>query len=387
MTYQPTSDIRPIGALTQPRSPVAEPLVAPFALPIPFPTRSTPADDAPRGRGGHALVVVTPVYEDREAATRLLTELAAAVPGAYVVVVDDGSVRVPFEPDAVAAAGLDGEVLRLRRNVGHQRAIAIGLCHVATYLRGHRRVVVMDADGEDRPQSIPALLAQLDARLDHASSGAIDAVVARRRRRVESRRFKAFYWGYGRFFELLVGRRIDFGNFMVLTPAAVRRLTAMPELWIHVPASLLSSKLRVAHVPVDRGARYAGQSRMNFVGLALHGFRGLMVFSEDVLVRMGIACTAVALLSVIGGVTAVGMKLAGRTTPGWSTVVLGVLLLVFLQMGALTLMMLMLAGLTRASGMSTIAYEAFIDARLPSHGGNSAARPETWLVVHEAAPG
>ena len=29
---------------------------------------------------------------------------------------------------------------------------------------------------------------------------------------------------------------------------------------------------------------------MNFVGLALHGFKGLMVFAEDVLVRVGIAC-------------------------------------------------------------------------------------------------
>ena len=35
---------------------------------------------------------------------------------------------------AIRAAGLSGTVLRLRRNVGHQRAIAIGLGHVAVGL-------------------------------------------------------------------------------------------------------------------------------------------------------------------------------------------------------------------------------------------------------------
>ena len=42
-------------------------------------------------------------------------------------------------------------------------------------------------------------------------------------------------------------------------------------------AAVLASKLRVETCSLDRGPRYAGQSKMNFVGLALHGFKGLMV--------------------------------------------------------------------------------------------------------------
>lgn len=101
---------------------------------------------------------------------------------------------------------------------------------------------------------------------------------------------------------------------------------------------------------------------MNFVGLALHGFRGLMVFAEDVLVRVGIACALLAVLSVIGGIAAVVLKVLGIATPGWFSVTIGILVLVFLQTGALTLMTLMLTGIVRGGGIATMSYRDFIAA-------------------------
>ena len=49
------------------------------------------------------------------------------------------------------------ETLRLRRNLGHQRAIAIGLAHVQQ-ATGCDAVVVMDSDGEDTPEGVAQLL-------------------------------------------------------------------------------------------------------------------------------------------------------------------------------------------------------------------------------------
>ena len=72
--------------------------------------------------------------------------------------------------------------------------------------------------------------------------------------------------------------------------AGLRRLAAMQELPLHLAATALVSKLRIKPIIIDRGARYAGRSKMNFVGLVLHAFRALMVFAEDVLVRVGILC-------------------------------------------------------------------------------------------------
>jgi hypothetical protein len=103
---------------------------------------------------------------------------------------------------------------------------------------------------------------------------------------------------------------------------------------------------------------------MNFVGLALHGFKGLMIFAEDVLVRVGIACAGVAVLSLLGVTAAVVLKAIGYATPGWFSVVLGLLLLVFLQTGAITLMTLMLTGITRSSTVLPLDYALLVDTVL-----------------------
>lgn len=305
---------------------------------------------------GMKKIVVMPVYEDVEASSRLFQELARTQ-GAetYIVAVDDGSVRQPVDPAAIAAAGLDGVVVRLRRNVGHQRAIAIGLSYVADTFGDDATVIVMDSDGEDTPESITELMSGL-------ASPDVDVVVGSRKSRVESLKFKTFYVVYKTLFSLLSGRKISFGNFMAAKMSAVRRLASMQELWTHVAACVLSSKLRVQSCPLDRGPRYAGRSKMNFVGLALHGFRALMVFAEDVLVRVGIACTLVAGLSVLGGVIAFALKALGFATPGWFSLVSGILILVFLQTAALTLIILLLSGMVRGGGvLGTGSYREFVD--------------------------
>jgi len=299
-------------------------------------------------------VVVTPIYEDSEAASRLFVELRKALgPDLHIVAVDDGSVNVAVTPDIIRDAGLSGVVIRLKRNVGHQRAIAIGICHVAE-TAPDALCIVMDSDGEDLPGTVGELLAALDA-------PDIDAAVARRASRVETLRFKAFYQMYRLFFRLFAGREIGFGNFMALRPAAVKRLAAMQELWTHVAASLIASKLRITAVAVHRGPRYAGQSRMNFPSLVLHGFRALMVFAEDVLVRVGLFCLVVMGLSTVGVVFVAILKAAGLATPGWFSVALGVLVGIFIQTGALTLMCLMLAGISRNSALLPIDHHVFID--------------------------
>lgn len=307
-------------------------------------------------RGGKkaSLVVVTPVFEDVAACSQLVQELTAHHRNqVFVVAVDDGSVLEPLSAQPLADAGLDGVVLRLSRNVGHQRAIAIGLSYVCKHVKGEPRVVVMDSDGEDRPASIASLLSAL------ARDG-VDVAVAERKRRIENLRFRMFYAIYKWVFILLSGRRIRFGNFMAMRMQAARRIASMQESWVHLAACVLASNLHVEPVPLDRGRRYAGRSKMNFVGLALHGFRGLMVFAEDVLVRVGIACTLIAALSVVGVVVAVALKTIGYATPGWFSVALGIMLLVFLQTGTLTLVTLMLTGVMRGGGAAQARYQDYI---------------------------
>ena len=125
--------------------------------------------------GKHKFIAVTPVYEDVEASSRLFKELAGKFgQEVFIVAVDDGSVKQPLQIESLQNAGVEGVILKLRRNVGHQRAIAIGLGYVSEHMQDAQRVVVMDSDGEDLPSTIPALLVKLEAITT-------DVVVARRK--------------------------------------------------------------------------------------------------------------------------------------------------------------------------------------------------------------
>ncbi len=303
----------------------------------------------------YSIVIVTPVFEDIKASSQLFKNLHIELgENVYIVAIDDGSVLEPLKISALKEANLEGVVIKLKRNVGHQRAIAIGLSYVTENMPNVSQVIVMDSDGEDLPSSIPRML-------DMLLEPEVDIVVAQRKSRMETIRFRIFYVIYKMLFKILSGRTISFGNFMALKASAVKRLVAMQELWIHIAGCTLSSKLRIVNCPLDRGPRYAGQSKMNFVGLALHGFKALMVFAEDVLVRVGIACTTVAAFSVLGVLVAVSLKLFNYATPGWFSVALGILLLVFLQTGAVTLMTLMLTGVVRGGLVTNFDYKEFIE--------------------------
>jgi len=301
-------------------------------------------------QNGAKVIVVVPVYEDVDSATILFARLSEILgKSVAIVAVDDGSVTSPLKN---IEQRIDKTVIHLRRNVGHQQAIAIGLSFVHENRHNYDYVVVMDSDGEDMPESVPSLVESIER-------NNTDIVVASRRNRNESIQFRWFYQFYKLVFSLLVGRRIGFGNFMVMTPSALDRLVTMPELKTHLAACVLLSKLRIFWEPTDRGQRYAGSSKMNFVSLALHGFRAIMVFAENALVRVGLFCTAMLSIVTFLGIVAIGLKLAGLATPGWLSVVLGILGVLFLQFGVLTLMSLMnlmLTGMIRSGFVAGNSY-------------------------------
>jgi len=289
------------------------------------------------------VALVTPVYEDQESFAELCRRLAVVEREAglrfHIVAVDDGSLSAPPQLSALTEAGVEGEILRLARNVGHQAAIAIGLAH-ASRLPGLSACIVMDSDGEDTPESIPALLAAV-------GPDAVDVAVAERAKRSETLTFRVFYAIYKRLFKVATGQVLRFGNFMALSPKALERLSGMYEASTHVAGAVVKARLRRADVPTDRGTRYAGQSRMNFPSLVLHGMRAVMVFADLVLTRMALALVAMTALVILVVVGAFLAKLAGAATPGWVTVVTGFALTLFVQTGLFTMITLIVSSLGR----------------------------------------
>ncbi len=284
------------------------------------------------------IVVLLPLYNDWESLQLLLVNLDAELARhgieAQALVVDDGS---PDQPGETFCAGLlqslaRVDVLPLRRNLGHQRAIAIGLAYVAQHFESGR-VVVMDSDGEDSPQDVPRLL----ARFDEEGGGKI--VFAERTKRSETITFMAFYLLYRWMHLLLTGIHVRVGNFSVIPRARLESLVTVSELWNHYAAAVFKSRQPRCSMPTRRAKRLSGHSRMNFVALVIHGLSALSVFSETIGARLLILNSVVFVLALGGVIATVVLRLGMHVgIAGWATNVVGILLIIMLQTLMLTIL-------------------------------------------------
>lgn len=302
-----------------------------------------PDGGAPSGDGGglQTLAVLIPVFDDWVCAGQILTLLDAALSGAaagiHVVLIDDGS-TIPAPEDLVRAplrSISDVRVLRLRGNLGHQRAIAIGLYFVHRFLSVDA-TIVLDGDGEDRPRDIPALLAGL------AQSGGSEMVFAARTKRLERPAFQFFYRVYRMVHRLLTGIPVRVGNFSAVPRAALDRLMVSSDLWNHYAAAAFRSKLPYRTVPLARGTRLDGKSKMNFFALVVHGLSAISVFADVVSVRLLVGATGFGCLSLLllAGVL-YGRFAAPYAMPAWAAIAVGSLAVICLQAMMLSLVLVL----------------------------------------------
>lgn len=255
-----------------------------------------------------------PCLDDWVSAGELLTQLdhiAEAFASLRVYIVDDGSTSRPSVAFMEATyEHMHVEVIRLETNLGHQRALCIGLVQ-SLRDADTTHFVLMDSDGEDNPGDIPALITSL---LD---SGA-DAVVATRKKRYVGSTFKTLNRFFQILFRILTGRTLNFGNFMALTNGTARRLANTPDAWNNLPATLMRSRVRIVRIPLDRGKRFAGQSRLGLTALVNHGLGAVAVYSDVVFTRIILACSAALSASVLVGIAALITRiLTGSPLPGW----------------------------------------------------------------------
>lgn len=163
------------------------------------------------------LIVMIPIFNDWDAVDLLLQDLEPTLDehhiAADVLIINDGSTMTPPQhlPRTPTRAIRQVEIVNLRRNLGHQRAIAIGLAFVHAH-RPCDAVLIMDGDGEDRPTDVPLLLERW-----HRTEGT-RIVFAERTKRSESVLFKVFYTLYRGVHHALTGIRVRVGSFSVVPP-------------------------------------------------------------------------------------------------------------------------------------------------------------------------
>ena len=311
-----------------------------------------------------SLVILVPVYNDWGAVEKLIPQIDASLSSlnsrVELVLVDDGSSDPQPESMGTITCGViqRAGVLRLRRNLGSQRAIAVGLSYVCEHCDADA-VLVMDGDGEDAPGDIPKLAAKYD------ETGGSAIVFAARLRRSESPLFRICYSLYRFCHRLLTGRSVRVGNFSLIPMPLLCRLVVVSELWNHYAASVYKARIPTAYVGTSRGPRLAGDSQMNFVSLVTHGLSAVSVFSELAGVRLLITCGALCLVSLVGLVLIFVHAVFTSGGFPWGVALAGsLLLLLFLQMGlyALLACFITLGSRTGALFIPQRDYVHFVDA-------------------------
>ena len=284
---------------------------------------------------GVRIVILMPLRDDWTSVAELICRLdkvLSGFPGTFrILMVDDGSLhKTPpgtFRTRYSTVRGI--QVLRLRRNLGHQRAIAIGLAHLEAKIPCDA-VLVMDADGEDTPEGVLQLLNAFAAK-----QGAV-AIFAERSRRSESFTFQLLYKLYKILHRCLTGISVRVGNFSILPAAYLPTLVVSSEIWNHYAAALFRSRLPFTMIPIPRGHRIAGSSGMNFAGLVAHGLSAMSVFGDVVGVRLLIGSIAGSLLAGLGILAVIFIRFfTDLAIPGWATYATGALAIMMIQLIAI----------------------------------------------------
>ena len=281
--------------------------------------------------GVQHLIFCIPVYNDWQALDVLLAKIDHEIDmldrRVSILIIDDGSTEtVPDKLSSVFSNINKIEIIHLRRNLGHQRAIAIGLSYIYARYEG-QAVLIMDGDGEDDPKHVKTLIDWCCKR-DFCK-----IIFAKRSKRRDGKIFKIGYISYKILHYLLTGIKVEVGNFSIVPYQMLNRLMGVSEIWNHYAASVFHSKLPLEMTPIPRGKRIAGKSKMNLISLVAHGMSAISVFGETVAVRLLCFIGLLIILTLTGLAATVLIKFfTDLAIPGWATNLTGILGIVLLNL-------------------------------------------------------
>lgn len=252
-----------------------------------------------------------------------------------IISINDGST----EEIELNIEGLEVEltIINLKINVGHQRAIAVGLQYIYNEVDNCDFIVVMDSDGEDNPEDITALIDM--SRLQNDSK----IIFAERKKRQESPLFKTGYFFYKYLFYFLSGQKISFGNFSLIPKKLLGKVVFQNNIWNHYSGGIIQSKIPFDKVLIDRGKRYKGVSKMNFNSLILHGLSSIAVYFDFLSLRI-LRYSVYGILICFASVSYILYQkiFTNNAIPGWASSLILIISGIILQLFSVTLIVLLL---------------------------------------------
>jgi dolichol-phosphate mannosyltransferase len=269
------------------------------------------------------LAIIIPCYNEEDmvdACYQRLTAVLQRLDHPYqLLFIDDGSIDRTFDRlSTLAAADSRIKIIRFSRNFGHQAAVTAGIHHCTTDL-----AIIMDADLQDPPELIPAILAK------QVEENA-NVVYCVRRRRLGESKFKR--WSAKRFYRTLnkwsdTQFPLDVGDFRLIDARIIAEFNRFKERGKYVRG--LISWIGFKQVPFyyERAARPQGHSKYPFRKTLSFAAIALFYFSKKPLqLATGMGFFAV-LIGILLSIWYVLGKITGYTeaASGWTSIMIGIL--------------------------------------------------------------
>ena len=226
-------------------------------------------------------IILIPLFNDWKSVSKLLNEINSQVinwnADVSVIIVNDASTEARSGLESNYKKIKSVKILNMKENRVHQRCIASGLKYISEN-EDFDRVIVMDADGEDRPE-------ELNDFFNKAQENSKMTITGNRFKRSEGIVFKILYEVHKLLTLVFTGKLIKFGNFTCLPKDHVKQLIQKPYLWNSYSSSVVRTINDRTFVPSKRGLRYVLPSKMNFTGLVFHSLAIISVFRNTVIIR------------------------------------------------------------------------------------------------------
>ena len=225
--------------------------------------------------------ILIPVYNDWQSVFKLLENINSQVSKLNdefsVIIVNDASTEIRPE-FSVHLNNLNSiQIMNMKENKGHARCNAAGLKHI-NEKEDFDYIIPMDGDGEDRPEELGLLIEKIK---DYPDT----VVTADRVKRSEGFIFKFCYLAHKYLVFIFTGQTIKYGNYTCLPKSAVNVMVNEPATWSSFSGSLAKIVKDRKSIPSERGTRYFGPSKMNFINLLKHSLSIIAVFKTTLLIR------------------------------------------------------------------------------------------------------
>ena len=225
--------------------------------------------------------ILIPIYNDWTSADKVIKEIDILIkdlPHEFsIIIVDDGSNEIMPNRFGLCKNLNSLKVMKMKKNIGHARCIATGLKHIFEN-EDFDYVIPMDGDGEDRPEEIRVFVENLN-------SNPNTTIVGERIKRSEGLIFKLSYSIHKLITFVFTGKSIKFGNYTFLPKSTIEKLLKEKATWSSFSGSLSKLENNLVSIPSERGKRYFGPSKMNFLSLIKHSLSIIAVFKSSVIIR------------------------------------------------------------------------------------------------------